>query len=101
MPAKKFLSGAIFYLTTWLVNKCDFRIILINQGCYEMPRTLTAQNSKFPEPSFPELWQLIENFVEDIPPLQSRGKRPLQMTFEHQLKSLILCLLYTSDAADE
>jgi len=64
-----------------------------------MPRTLTAQNSKFPEPSFPELWQLIENFVEDIPPLQSRGKRPLQMTFEHQLKSLILFHLEEYDSA--
>jgi hypothetical protein len=64
-----------------------------------MPRTLTAQNSKIPKPSFPELWQLIENFVEDIPPLQSRGKRPLQMTFEQQLKSLILFHLEEYDSA--
>jgi hypothetical protein len=64
-----------------------------------MPRTLTGQNSKIPKPSFPELWQLIENFVEYIPPLQSRGKRPLQMTFEHQLKSLILFHVEEYDSA--
>ena len=64
-----------------------------------MPRAVTAQNSKIPKPSFPELWQLIENFVEDIPPLQSRGKRPLQLTFEQQLKSLILFHLEEYDSA--
>jgi hypothetical protein len=60
---------------------------------------MTAQDPKIPEPSFPELWQPIENFVEDIPALPSRGKRPLQMTFEHQLKSLILFHLEEFDSA--
>ena len=43
-----------------------------------MPRTLTAQDPKIPEPSFQELWQPVENFREDIPLLQSRGHRPLE-----------------------
>ena len=47
-----------------------------------MPRTLTAQGPKIPEPSFRELWQPVENFSEDIQLLQSRGNRPLHMTFE-------------------
>ena len=64
-----------------------------------MPRSLTAQNPKIPKPSFPELWQFIENFVEDIPPLPSRGNRPLKMTFEQQLKSLILFHLEEYDSA--
>jgi hypothetical protein len=64
-----------------------------------MPRTLTAQDSKIPEPSFWELWQPVENFLDDIPLLQSRGHRPLKMTFEQQLKSLILFHLEEHDSA--
>jgi hypothetical protein len=64
-----------------------------------MPRTLTALDTKIPEPSFRELWQPVENFSEDIPLLQSRGDRPLQMTFEQQLKSLILFHLEEYDSA--
>jgi hypothetical protein len=64
-----------------------------------MPRTLTAQDPKIPEPSFQELWQPVENFSEDIPLLQSRGNRPLHMTFEQQLKSLILFHLEEHDSA--
>jgi len=41
----------------------------------------------------------VENFREDIPLLQSRGDRPLQMTFEQQLKSLILFHLEEYDSA--
>jgi len=62
-----------------------------------MPRTLTAQDTR--EPSFQELWQPVENFSADIPRLQSRGDRPLQMTFEQQLKSLILFHLEEYDSA--
>jgi len=64
-----------------------------------MPRTLTAQDTTTPEPSFQELWQPVENFSENIPRLQSRGYRPLQMTFEQQLKSLILFHLEEYDSA--
>ena len=55
-----------------------------------MPRTISDQDPKIPEPSFQELWQPVENFHDDIPILQSRGNRQLKMTFEQQLKSLIL-----------
>ena len=64
-----------------------------------MPRTLTAQASQIPEPSFRELWQPVENFLDDIPLLQSRGHRRLKMTFEQQLKSLILFHLEEHDSA--
>ena len=64
-----------------------------------MPRTLTAQDTATPKPSFQELWQPVENFSENIPRLQSRGYRPLQMTFEQQLKSLILFHLEEYDSA--
>jgi len=64
-----------------------------------MPRTLTAQDPKNSEPSFQELWQPVEYFLEDMPPLQSRGHRPLKMTFEQQLKSLILFHLEEYDSA--
>jgi Transposase DDE domain len=64
-----------------------------------MPRTLNPQAPQGQEPSFEELWQPVENFSEDIPRLQSRGDRPLQMTFEQQLKSLILFHLEEYDSA--
>jgi len=64
-----------------------------------MPRTLNPQAHQSSKPSFQELWQPLENFREDIPLLQSRGDRPLQMTFEQQLKSLILFHLEEYDSA--
>src|SRR5665811_939390 len=64
-----------------------------------MPRTLNPQAPESPEPSFQELWQPVEIFSEDIPLLQSRGDRPLQMTFEQQRKSLILFHLEEYDSA--
>lgn len=64
-----------------------------------MPRTLTAKGPPAQEPSFRELWQPVENFLPDIPVLQSRGNRQLKMTFEQQLKSLILFHLEEYDSA--
>src|SRR4030043_1183527 len=64
-----------------------------------MPRTLTAKGPQGQEPSYQELWQPVENFIQNIPPLLSRGHRPLQMTFEQQLKSLILFHLEEHDSA--
>lgn len=64
-----------------------------------MPRTLTAKGPQAQEPSYQELWQPVENFIHNIPPLLSRGHRPLQMTFEQQLKSLILFHLEEYDSA--
>ena len=62
-----------------------------------MPRTFMIWDTQ--EPSFQELWQPVENFLEDIPSLQSRGHRQLKMTFEQQLKSLILFHLEEYDSA--
>ena len=62
-----------------------------------MPRTFMIWDTQ--EPSFQELWQPVENFLEDIPLLQSRGHRQLKMTFEQQLKSLILFHLEEYDSA--
>ncbi len=64
-----------------------------------MPHSLTAQNPPSQKPSFQELWQPVDNFSEDIPQLQSRGHRQLKMTFEQQLKSLILFHLEEYDSA--
>jgi hypothetical protein len=64
-----------------------------------MPRTLTAKGPHAPEPSCQELWQPVEHFLDDIPLLQSRGKRKLKMNFEQQLKSLILFHLEEHDSA--
>jgi hypothetical protein len=64
-----------------------------------MPRTLKANDPESQEPSFQELWQPVENLRDDIPILQSRGNRQLKMTFEQQLKSLILFHLEEYDSA--
>jgi len=64
-----------------------------------MPHSLTAKNPPSQKPSFQELWQPVDNFSEDIPQLQSRGHRQLKMTFEQQLKSLILFHLEEYDSA--
>ena len=64
-----------------------------------MPRTLKANDPESQEPSFQELWQPVENLRDDIPLLQSRGNRQLKMTFEQQLKSLILFHLEEYDSA--
>ena len=64
-----------------------------------MPRTLTGKGPQGQEPSYQELWQPVENFIQNIPPLLSRGHRPLQITFEQQLKSLIRFHLEEYDSA--
>jgi len=64
-----------------------------------MPRRLHPQAPKSPEPPSQELWQPIEKILHDMPPLLSRGYRPLKMTFEQQLKSLILFHLEEHDSA--
>ena len=64
-----------------------------------MPRRLHPQAPESQEPCFQELWQPIEKILQDIPPLLSRGDRPLKMTFEQQLKSLILFHLEEHDSA--
>ena len=53
-----------------------------------MPYTLDRQN-KACAPSFRQLYSPVYRAMLGMPPLESRGDRPLKMTFEDQLKSLI------------
>ena len=53
-----------------------------------MPRSLNPKD-KLHAPSFKKLWKPLLNILSNAPPLTSRGNRPLQMDFEHQLKALV------------
>ena len=57
-------------------------------GGYKMPYTLDRQN-KADAPSFRQLYLPVYRAMLGMPPLESRGDRPLKMTFEDQLKALI------------
>jgi hypothetical protein len=54
-----------------------------------MPRTFHPQDKEQNAPSFHELWQPVEDVFVGMPPLEARGNKPLQLNFEHQLKSLV------------
>ena len=54
-----------------------------------MPRAFDPYQKKSIPPSFINLYQPIEALLPETPPLESRGDKPLKMTFEEQLKSLI------------
>ena len=53
-----------------------------------MPRSLQPKN-KYHALSFRKAWKPILKILSNAPPLISRGNRPLQMDFEHQLKALV------------
>ena len=53
-----------------------------------MPYTIGRQD-KANAPSFSQLYRPIESAIIGMPPLESRGHRPLQMTFDDQLKALV------------
>lgn len=55
-----------------------------------MPYTIDPQKKKQKTPSFNELWYRVKSIFIDMPPLEARGYRPLQMNFEQQLKALVL-----------
>ena len=55
-----------------------------------MPYTIDPQKKKQKTPSFNELWHRVKSILVDMPPLEARGYRPLQMNFEQQLKALVL-----------
>ncbi len=44
---------------------------------------------KYHGPSFLKLWKPLRKILTYVSPLTSRGNRPLQMDFEHQLKALV------------
>ena len=57
-------------------------------GGYKMPYKLNLRNRAI-VPSFKHLYQPVSGAMNGIPQLESQGNRPLQMTFEDQLKALI------------
>jgi hypothetical protein len=57
-------------------------------GGYKMPYTIDCQN-KADAPSFRQLYVPVYGAMLGMPALESRGDRPLKMTFEDQLKALI------------
>ena len=54
-----------------------------------MPYTIEPLNKNQANPSFHELFAPVYRMLYHTPPLEAKGDRPLQMTFEHQLKALI------------
>lgn len=54
-----------------------------------MPRTFKPYGNKYGPPSFRKLYQPVVDMLHRIPALESRGDRPLKMSFEDQLKALI------------
>ena len=54
-----------------------------------MPRSFEPSQKNHFSPSFWQLFQPLKKILPETPALHSRGDRPLQMTFEDQLKALI------------
>ena len=53
-----------------------------------MPYTIEPLRKNQVIPSFHKLLASVNRILLHTPPLESKGDRPLQMKFEHQLKSL-------------
>jgi hypothetical protein len=54
-----------------------------------MRRIPAKLNKRLLQKTFKKFWQPIKQILADVSPLVSRGDRPLQMTFEDQLKALV------------
>lgn len=54
-----------------------------------MPSFFRSNPHKNRAPSFQKLWRPLERILRHAPLLKSRGDRPLQMSFEEQLKALV------------
>ncbi len=54
-----------------------------------MPRSFEPYQKKHFSPSFYQLYQPLVKILQEMPILKSRGDRPLQMTFDDELKALI------------
>lgn len=54
-----------------------------------MPYTIDPFCKQQKIPTFHELFIPVQNIFHSVPPLESKGNRPLQMNFEQQLKALI------------
>jgi hypothetical protein len=64
-----------------------------------LPHSIDAQYSNKRPPSLKDLWHPVERIDDTVPPLEARGHRPLKLTFEHQLKSLVCFHLEEHDSA--
>lgn len=54
-----------------------------------MPRAIKPYRKKIRPPSFHKLFHPVANVLPKVPTLESKGDRPLKMSFEDQLKALI------------
>ena len=54
-----------------------------------MKRKFKQLKKKAKTKTFKKLWKPLKDILPETPPLVSRGDRPLQMTFEDQLKALV------------
>ncbi|MCP5004064.1 MAG: IS4 family transposase, partial [Planctomycetes bacterium] len=54
-----------------------------------MPYTISPPEKNQALPSFHELLEPVYRILSHTPPLEAKGDRPLQMTFDQQLKALI------------
>lgn len=64
-----------------------------------MPRSFEPDQKKLRSDSFFQFYQPIKDVIPEIPVLKSQGDRPLQMTFEDQLKMLIFFHLHEHRSA--
>ena len=63
-----------------------------------MPRSFKPCQKRHRSPSFYQLYQPLVKILQETPMLESCGDRPLQMTFEDQLKALIFFHLEEHDS---
>ncbi len=63
-----------------------------------MPNTVSTKKI-YNVPSFNQLWKPLLTVLPEAPPLVSGSNRPLQLDFEHQLKTLIFFHLEEHDSA--
>ncbi|MCB0197808.1 MAG: IS4 family transposase [Anaerolineae bacterium] len=54
-----------------------------------MPKHFYPNSRRFDTPSFAELLKPLQAILMTVSPFKSRGNKPLEVTFEHMLKSLI------------
>jgi hypothetical protein len=54
-----------------------------------MPHAVNPYDRKHDTFSFQRLWQPVGETLPGMPPLESRGDKPLEMTFERELMSLV------------
>ena len=63
-----------------------------------MPQSFEPYQKRYLSPSFYQLYQPLKKILHETPVLESRGDRPLKMTFEDQLKALIFFHLEEHDS---